>query len=1133
MEFNAFCSRRVSACGNSRFLTKTLRVMKLTAIILLGFCLHLSAKTSSQTITYSGKDAELETVLVSVEKQTGFIALFEATTISSAKRVTISANNLPLDEFLNQLFADQPLTYSIKNNSIIVTRKKDNKSIVDELSDVNNNPPIKGRVLAEDGTPLSGASIVVKGKKVSTSTDADGFFSINADEGETLIISYIGFSNRLLKATSSIGSVTLEKSQSKLDEVQIVGYGTNTQRYQVGSVTKVTSEEISKQPVGNPLAALQGRVPGLVVTQSSGLPGSSISVRIRGQNSLKPKTSGNVLFDNPLYIINGVPFAPQNNNVNQYTSLFGGGSSTSAGSPGYSPFNSINPSEIESIEVLRDADATAIYGSRGSNGVVLITTKKGKKGKASVNANVYYGQSEATRTASLMNTEQYLEMRKEAYANDNIIPNLTPGTPGFAPDLLAYDPARNIDWVNTFIGGRSNVVDANASLSGGSENTQFLLGTSMRSETFILPGNAQNDRLSVNANFRHNSSDQKLYIDFTANYSFDKNNSPGNSDFANAFILPPNYPELKDNDGHLIWSYKGFNLSNLSGNPFAYLLQDYSVRNYNLVSNASIGYQIISGVTIKANFGYNTFDGNEVLQVPKASRNPINFNFGSAKFGSNKFKTWNIEPQIDINKNIFDGRFNFTIGSTFQKNINASTDIIGDNYSNDATLGTITGAGTITARDGYSLYKYNALFGRLNYIWKNKYIANFTARRDGSSRFGPSKQFGNFGSAGLGWIFSQESFVRENIPVLSYGKLRATYGTTGNDNIGDYQYIAPYTINQYVNYQGNVGYQTANLFNPDFSWSTTKKFEVGLEFGFFGDKVLGNATYYSNRSGNQLVQYVLPIQTGFRNVTQNAPYEVSNSGLELSLSTINISSKDFTWNTSFILTIPKNKLVSFPGIEQSPYKNTYVVGQPLSVLKKFVYTGINDTTGLFQFQDLNKDGSISGFTDFAVVGDLDEDFYGGFTNDFAYKGFRLSVFFQFSKGMGENYLNQIYLARPVGFANNLPADLINRWQGKGSGGNVQRLTSQFGSAAYRTGVNFASSSGAYGDASYVRLKTVSLSYNFSNALIQKIKVQSLKLFVNAQNLFTITSYEGNDPENRSFYSIPLLKTFVAGFNVNF
>ncbi|MBO9573277.1 MAG: TonB-dependent receptor plug domain-containing protein, partial [Chitinophagaceae bacterium] len=465
--------------------------MKLTALLLTVSVLSVSARTVSQTISFSGKNVKLEKVFAAIKKQTGYSVTGKSEILFEGGTVSVDAHNMELDEFLSLVFRDKPYEFEIKSKTIFIRRKISSE----KKDDINNDhlpllfsPPIKGRVLADDGSPLSGASVVIRGKKISAFTDADGFFTINAEEGETLLVSYVGFANRQIQATSSIGTITLQKSESKLDEIQIIGYGTTTQRYSTGSVSKVNGEEIAKQPVANPLAGLQGRVPGLQIIQSSGVPGASFKVQIRGQNSLLPRTSGNKIFDNPLYIIDGVPFAPQNNYVNQLTSLAGNGTNSPIGSPGYSPFNSINPSSIESIEVLRDADATAIYGSRGANGVILITTKKGKSGKAKFNANVYKGASKVTKSMSLLNIEQHRNMRREAFENDGITPGTELYTEGYAPDLLIFDSTKNTDWTKEFMGETADVIDANASVSGGSETTYFFVGAGYHHETYLFPG---------------------------------------------------------------------------------------------------------------------------------------------------------------------------------------------------------------------------------------------------------------------------------------------------------------------------------------------------------------------------------------------------------------------------------------------------------------------------------------------------------------------------------------------------------------------------------------------------------------------------------------------------------------------
>ncbi|MBO9573688.1 MAG: TonB-dependent receptor, partial [Chitinophagaceae bacterium] len=510
---------------------------------------------------------------------------------------------------------------------------------------------------------------------------------------------------------------------------------------------------------------------------------------------------------------------------------------------------------------------------------------------------------------------------------------------------------------------------------------------------------------STNFNLSHNSTDRKFFLELSSGYSYDMNNSSGSPSIFRAFTLPPNYPDLLDANGSLVWNYKDINLDDIYGNPLSYLKQGHEIKNYNLNSNLRIGYKILPGLVLQSSLGYNTFSANEHSTFPKASQNPAYNPFGRATFGENKYQTWIIEPQLDYKANILKGRLQVVVGSTFQQNTNDRLIVNGQKYTNDNLLGSISGAGVKDAQGTSAKYRYNALFGRLNYIFNNKYLLNLTARRDGSSRFGPGNQFGNFGSAGAGWIFSEESFFKRNFQAISYGKLRASYGTAGSDNIGDFQYIATYVPygNGAVNYQGSTAYDPQNLFNPNFGWSVTKKFEAGIDVGLFQDRILATVAFYQNRTGDQLVAYTLPIQAGFSGVTRNAPYTVQNKGWEISVTSVNIKTAEFNWTSTFNLSIPKNILLSFPNIEGSSYKNTYVVGQPLTVLQKLVCNGVNDSTGIFEFEDLDKNGSLESFTDYKIIGHLDPEFYGGLNNSIRFKGFQLDFLLYFCKQMGANY----------------------------------------------------------------------------------------------------------------------------------
>ncbi|KAI9437921.1 hypothetical protein F5148DRAFT_1294070 [Russula earlei] len=1113
-----------------------LLTMKLTVILIAAFLLQAHAGSYSQTVTFSGKNIPLEKVFAVIEKQTGYVFFFNYNVLGQAKPVDLKVKGAGLQEVLKECFNGQPLEYEIEGKTISV-KKKEPVTSLQGMGDKGEEPPafdISGVVTDADGKPLEGISVTIKGEKKGIATNAKGEFTVKGltKKNTILVFSAINYKPQEISIEDKMFiRIRLEMSTSVLDEIKTIGYASTTQRYSVGNVAKITADDIKDQPVSNPLLAMEGRVPGLVVTQSSGLAGEKVNVQIRGQNTL-PSTFNQVRpYDNPLFIIDGVPFAPQNNNINQFGSLIGqplsyGASSSSGSATGLGPFSSINPSDIESIEVLKDADATSIYGSRGANGVILITTKKGKIGKAKLSIIANTGASIVTHTMPLMNTQEYLTMRHEAFKNDGLVPSLAS-----APDLLVYDTTSYTDWKKYFF-TTARTTDVNASLSGGTTGTTFFVSTGYHYESSVVTGGYSDNRASLNAGFHHQSVDQKLSVDFSTNFSYDRNSSTGNylpSWMWN--ILTPNYPvSLQNPDGTLVWTYKGVAINN----SLAYAKQTYLVQNYNIISRLQVGYRILPGLSIRSSFGYNNFNGNEHGETPKVSLDPSQGQPSSANFGINDFKTWIIEPQADYQKRLGRSKLSVLAGATLQQNANKAINLSGSKYANDALLGTIAAAGNILGGTNYSQYKYAAAFGRINYIWNDKYIMNVTGRRDGSSRFGPGKQFGNFWSTGAGWLFSQETFIKKAFPVLSYGKLRISYGTTGSDNIGDYQYLSLWNPSGNGSFQGSPVYRPNNLANPDYGWAINKKLEAGLELGFLQDRLVANISWYQNRCGNQLVKYNLPIQTGFYSVLKNFPAVVQNSGIEFLLNYIVIKTRQFTWSTSFNISIPKNKLLAFPGLATSPYSESLYIGKSISVIQGYRYIGVNDTTGVYQF--LTAKGTPTykpnAATDYLNnIGDAAPKFTGGWRNTISWKWIQLDVFLDFRKQIGKNYLGQF--GNSAGTGNNKPEAVLARWQHPGDHSIIQQFTQNSGSMAGIAEGYFESSSGAYSDASFIRIKTVSLSYSFPTAELKKVGMQRCRIYMNAQNLFTITHYLGNDPETQQYYGVPPLKTIVAGVQLEF
>lgn len=1129
----------------SRRLTKTWRIMRITAVLLLAACLQVSARTSAQ-VTLSGKNLSLEKVFSEIRRQAGYEFLYNVYLLEKAKPVSLDVRDAPVEQVLAAAFDGQPLVYTILDGKTIVVREKPTPIAP---SPVVVAPPgeIHGHVMDSTGAPLQGASVIVKGQKKGVETDAGGLFMLrNVDSGAILIITFTGYETRQVRVGGKASmNIILTRSNDPLDEVHVIAYGTNTQRYEVGTVSVVTATTIEQQPVVNPLLALEGQVPGMTVKPTSGAPGAAVQVQVRGQNNLPSNVYGLTPFDQPLFIIDGVPFAPQNNNINQFNNLtspsLGGASNRYAGT---SPFTMINPLDIESITVLKDADATSIYGSQGSNGVVLITTKKGKAGKTTLDISVNTGPTKATRDIQMLNTQQYLQMRYEAFNNDGLGSNGLANYTNFA-DINAFDPTKYTDWFKQFFGGTANTTIAHATLSGGTINTTFLVGVGTTHQSYDFPGGFANDVYTLHSQFHHNSTDHRLTLEMGTDFSYGRNNSSGSPYVLTAYTLPPNFPNLRDAQGNLVWSYNGNDYLNAFdvANPYSYLYQASNLQNYNLNLHLQLNYLILPGLTIGAGFGYNRADNQEFSDQPVKSLDPATNPVSSASFGTMNDNALDITPQLNFIRRIGKGQFSALAGGEYKESVSASNQVSGAGYANDALLGSIDGAATVTSTDTYSQYKYDGVFGRMKYIWGRKYILDLNGRRDGSSKFGPGRQFGNFGSVGAGWIFSEEPFFKKGLSVISFGMLKINYGTSGGDEAAAYQYQPNWqSLENAASFQGTTPYSPLNLYNPDYSWNVNRKIDAGLSLGFLHDKLFLDLSIYRNRCSNQLVDYNLPIQTGFNYVVENMPATVQNIGWEITLRSNTIKTRDFSWSSNFNISGNNNKLVAFPGLATSSYSSTYVIGRPTTERTGYKYLGVNPTTGIFQFQAANgqptytPNAGLAPRGDEIPIGNSNASFFGGFSNTFTYKGFSLMVFLQFTKQIGYNYIYAMYSqggALPGEFGNQ-GVPILNRWQKPGDVTNIERVTTGNNVLAVNAAEYFQESSGAYSDASYIRLQTLSFSWNVPKSYARKLGLTGASIHVNAQNLFTITPYQVLDPENAGqIYSFPLQKTITGGLSLNF
>jgi TonB-linked SusC/RagA family outer membrane protein len=1107
-----------------------LRIMKLLSIILLSACLTASAKGFTQTITLSEKNAPLEKVFKEIKKQTGYNFLYTLEQLDQAGKVDVELHNATLEEALGTCLKEKQLTYTIVEKTVIIKRK--------ELPSVNVNPAqsnelispppvdITGRITNNAGEPLAGASVIIKRTGKGDIADANGQFKLKEVLPEDIIvISFVGYKQLNIKVGDRTNfTLLMDVATGQLDAAVVQAYGKTTDRLRTGNIGRITAEDIAKQPVMNVLQALQGQVTGVLVTQTNGFASAPFKVEIRGRNTISP-----LFTSEPLYVIDGVPLTVLD---------IGGNSGYDAGSTGFlqngfrgpaggqSPLFSLNPADIESIEILKDADATAIYGSRAGDGVILITTKKAKAAKTQINISAYQGISEVAQYYKMLNTQQYLQMRREAFQNDGLVPNTTS-----APDLLVWDTTRYTNWQKYIWGRTGKVTDAQAALSGGDSRTTFRIGTGFRSESDVLATSGKNQRASLSFNFTNKTSNQKFSVGLNGLYTY----SLVNQIYMPAQVtLPPNAPAIWDNNGNL--NYAGW-APRTNDFTFGSLLNPYNAKTnfYNL--GLSLQYQIFKGLNIKTDFGYNQIQTDQITSTTISSQNPANNPTGSSSFGFNKIRNLIIEPQITYENYVNKGLLSVLVGVSKQNHTTDAWNINGSGYTNDALLKSIIYAPIQFSSNYYGEYKYAAIFGRVNYNWKNKYILNLNARRDGSSKFGPGRQFGNFGSIGTAWIISEENWIKNRIQFLSFAKLRGSYGAVGNDKIGDYSYL-PLWNTQGTGYSYNGLTPLSPLGHSDslLQWEVNRKLELAVNLGFFKDRITLEVSWYRNRCNNQLVQFPTPSFTGFNAVTSNSPANVQNSGLEFLLNSKIFDFKNFSWSINFNVSINRNKLLAYPNLSQSPYASAFVVGKPLNIKYLFHYTGVDPQTGLYTFEDKNKDGRISldfsrpGISDDRSIYDLSPKFLGGIANSFKYKSWDLSFFVYFKKQIGRNAYNSMPFPGTIMY--NQPIEALERWQKTGDNAPFARFTNRANSvASYSFFRDY--SDGSYTDASFIRFQNISLGCTIPQKVSTKIGISNCRLFFQGQNLFTITDYKGIDPEIQYFGAMPSLRVLTAGVSCNF
>lgn len=1134
MTKSAFCGW--GAYGGIHHITKTLLVMKLTAFLLTITCSTVAAKGVSQNVTFSGKNVRLEKVLPVIERQTGFFFLYKDNTLAGAKPITINAVNKPLLQFLDEIFKSQPLKYTVGSKTINISPTGKPDFLAPEPRFAPIELPlssIKGKVVDEEGNPLVGATVSVKNTIRTQVTGDLGAFSIEVYEHDLIVISFVGYQTKEIKISAAQIShgfitVSLSKISTLLDETVIIAYGTTTKRNNTGNVTTIKASDIEDIPVTNSLLAIQGRVPGLEIRQSNGLPGAGISIRVQGANSLK---NGN----DPLVLIDGIPYPSQSIvaglSGQVISTILGQNGGTNVGQLG-SPLNYINPSDIESIEVLKGADATSIYGSRAANGAIIVTTKKGKAGKTTTSFSFQAGIKKIGRKLDLMNAEEYLEMREEALKNDGI----TTPTP-FDYDLNGtWEKGITHDWQKELLGHTGKNMLTTVSVQSGNENLQSLVSGTFYKEDYIFPEyfNKKNDkRGSLHFNITNTSTDKKFKLNFSGNFLFDDNKLPIEDFVGSALTLSPVAPALINGDGTINWQKNAFGYETFQ-NPMSIGLGIYRLKTTSITGSLNVSYEIAKNLKLSVNAGLVRLDNNGSGTKPLASLSPTLVLLGfpaSLQLYQGISTNLNIEPQINYSKKIRKSSLEALAGTTITDLRQFGRNMIGTGFSSDQVIEDLASANQVlVVANKNTVYKYNAAFGRITYNYDNKYLLNLSGRRDGSSKFGSANRFHSFGAIGAAWIFTEEKLLSKRLSFMNYGKLRSSYGTSGNDQISDFKFVSLYNSEPALRpYQGVTGISPLGLTNPFLQWEEIRKFEIGLETAFMNSRISFNVNFALNKSSNQLMPISLPSSAGFSEIPINLPAKVQNKIWEISLSTVNIKKRNLSWTSNITLTLPKNKLLTFPGIEQSTFSSSYIVGKSTNIARLFKSAGVDMSTGSYQFYKAK--GNITFYPespgDDYVTLDMNPDFFGGIQNAISFKNFGLNFNFLFDK----RYTIIPLSSRPPGQFNlNQPRYILDRWQKAGDNATYQMYTSVL--TNYLQAVYFSSSDKAYTKTTVLRCSNVSLNWELPSDLKKKMGIGACKLYTELLNPFLVTNNNYSlDPETGN--ALPPLKTINLGIRASF
>jgi len=976
---------------------------------------------------------------------------------------------------------------------------------------------ISGTVTDSDGTPLPGVNIIVKNTNRGAQSDFDGLYSLEVANGEVLTYSSLGYFPKEVTVTDqNTIDVILEEDVSALEEVVVVGFGTQSRRKITSNIASISAGEINEIPTPSVQSALTGKAAGVRVTQLNGKVEGGIKVRVRGVATIGSSQE-------PLYVVDGIPITNSDESINN--------------SP-VNPLIALNPNDIESIDILKDASSAAIYGARGTNGVVIITTKQGKQGKTKVSLNSSYGRSRATNKRDWLNAEQYVELMTESALNSGFSQAFIDGQFDFYANGLDWrNGAVDTDWQELALVDGS-VQDFGVSVSGGSEKTRFFISTGFNNTDGIVRGN-ELERYSFRTNIDHTISD-KFKVGTNTSISKSIIDRISND---NAFATP--LQAIAQSPLSPAYSADG-TPNNDTTEYYNFLTEEFNgsfkTNVWRVLANVYAQYEVVPNLNFRSEIGYDLLS--QVAERFSGSLTESASVGGSGTANSVNIEKYNLNNYFTYS-NVFNDTFDFegTLGMSYEDSQRRLQFAQGQGFPSD-DLQTLDSAAEITA-GGSSRERFNFLsyFGRVTLAISNKYLLNASIRHDGSSRFGVDNTFGWFPAASVGWIVSEESFLNSS-EVVSLLKVRASWGVTGNAEIPNF---ASLSLFEGSAYNQRPGLALSQLANPALKWERTTQVDFGLDFGFLNNRISGEIDYYEKNTEDLLLEEPIPGTTGSSTIFRNVG-EIKNSGFEFIINTKNIVSNNGSWSTSLNFSTLDNEVTSLPGGDIIGGRNIVREGETVSSFYLVEFAGADPANGdaLFIRNTVNPDGSIDRSTtnnfneaDRVIAGSPYPDFIAGLTNNVSYKGIDFSFTFQGEWGASIYNNGGRFQEGNARFFDNQTTDQLRRWQQPGDITDVPqaRLFSTNGQQATTRYLQ---------ESDFIRLRNLTLGYTIPKHVTKKFYMERIRVYFTGFNLLTFTDYDGYDPEStadtngnstirvgEAFYSAPPAKTYTLGINIDF